>query len=56
MPRNSNAVRVIIGRPHTEDDGTKESAGGEHRQNPERTEGATRQKAFSLGLSLDLRS
>jgi hypothetical protein len=25
----------IIGRPHTEDDGTKENTGGKHRPNPE---------------------
>jgi hypothetical protein len=29
----------IVGRPHTEDDGTQEDAGGEHRPNPETDRG-----------------
>ena len=36
--------------------GAQEDASGKNCQEVERTEGATRQKAFSIGLSLDSRS
>ena len=39
-------------RSYVEDRSQKEDTGVEHRQNIETDRGATRQKAFSLGLSL----
>jgi hypothetical protein len=38
-----------------EDDGAQEDSGAKIAKKLKRTEGATRQKAFSMGLSLDTR-
>ena len=42
--------------PHIKDTRKKEKTCGKHCRTLKRTEGATRQKAFSLGLSLDSRA
>jgi hypothetical protein len=41
---------------HVENTRPKENARGEDRQNTKANRGATRQKAFSMGLSLDSRA
>jgi len=46
----------IIECAHLEDSRKKENARSDHCQNFKATEGATRQKAFSTGLSLDTRA
>ena len=56
MAKNSKRRVEVRGCSHVKNARQKEDTGGKHCPNLKRTEGATRQKAFSMGLSLDSRS